>query len=324
MKSFESFIAPNMEAFLTYRQSLGYPPQGLKSALLAFDKYLIQQGASWDSLQPYFFLELREKINKKPRSVNTILSALRSFFQYLVRQGLFAENPLQDVPPLQQTYFVPFVFSPEQTEKRLTTACTRIRKSQKRFLIDFAIYLAMVLLARCGMRINEPLRALRTHYRADEGTIYIARTKFKKDRLIPIPKAVLVEIENYLAVRRSLFDDDQNPYLLAGKKDKPLNDGQVRWVFHKVVKQSGLYRPKRVLANMTFGSPTPHCLRHSFAINTLKRIKDRGKSPQHALPVLAAYMGHRKYQYTGAYLKVRDAKHLAGLIDFAQSQLDVI
>jgi integrase len=135
---------------------------------------------------------------------------------------------------------------------------------------------------------------------------------------------VLVEIENYLAVRRSLLADDRNPYLLAGKKDNPLNDGQLRWVFHKVVKQSGLYRPKQVLANMTFGTPTPHSLRHSFAINTLKRIKDRGKSPQHALPVLATYMGHRKYQYTGAYLKVRDAKHLAGLIDFAQSQLDVI
>jgi integrase len=324
MKSFESFLAQNMEEYLNYRQSLGYPPQGVKSALLAFDRYVIQQGASWDSLQPYFFLALREKINKKPRTVNTILSALRGFFHYLVRRDIYKENPLQDVPPPQQTYFVPFVFSPEQTEHLLSTACARIRKSPKRFLIDFAIYLAMVLLARCGMRINEPLRALRTHYQANEGTIYIARTKFRKDRLIPIPKAVLIDIDNYLAVRRSLSADDRNPYLLAGKEDRALRDDQLRWAFHKVVKQTDLYRPKQVLANMTFGSPTPHCLRHSFAINTLKRIKDKGKSPQHALPVLAAYMGHRKYQYTGAYLKVRDAKHLTGLIDFAQSQLDVI
>ena len=33
-------------------------------------------------------------------------------------------------------------------------------------------------------------------------------------------------------------------------------------------------------------------------------------------------LGHRKYQYTGAYLKVRDAHHRAGLIEFARSQLD--
>jgi integrase len=53
-----------------------------------------------------------------------------------------------------------------------------------------AIYLAMMMLARCGMRINEPLRLCRHHYRADEGSLYIERTKFRKDRLIPLPKAL--------------------------------------------------------------------------------------------------------------------------------------
>ena len=58
------------------------------------------------------------------------------------------------------------------------------------------------MLARCGMRINEPLRLCRHHYRPDEGSVYIERTKFRKDRLIPLPKAVLVELDNYLAVRK--------------------------------------------------------------------------------------------------------------------------
>jgi len=75
---------------------------------------------------------------------------------------------------------------------------------------------------------------------------------------------------------------------------------------------------------MTFGSPVPHSLRHSYAINTLNRIKARGISPQQALPVLATYMGHRKYQYTAAYLKVKGADDFAGLIAFTKSQLNVI
>jgi integrase len=70
--------------------------------------------------------------------------------------------------------------------------------------------------------------------------------------------------------------------------------------------------------------PLPHSLRHAFAINTLNQIKARGNCPQQALPVLATYMGHRKYQYTAAYLKVKDAKDIAGLIAFTKSQLDVI
>jgi site-specific recombinase XerD len=324
MKPFESFMADKLNQYLMYRHNVGYANNGATSALLAFDQYLKKQDADWQSLQPMFFLELREKINKKPRSVNTILSVLRTFFQYLVRQGIYTENPLEDVPPLAQTYFVPFVFSPQQIELLLSAACNRIRKAQKHFLKDLAIYLAIVLLARCGMRIKEPLRALLTHYRQDDGTIYIERTKFRKDRLIPVPKAALIEIENYLAVRKAFCANDQNPYLLAGRNQNGLRDYQVRFAFHQAVKDIGLDRPKRVLANMTFGSPTPHSLRHSFAINTLKRIRDQGKSPQHALPVLAIYMGHRKYQYTAAYLKVRDAKHLAGLIDFAKSQINII
>lgn len=170
----------------------------------------------------------------------------------------------------------------------------------------------------------EPLRLQLTQYRADDGTIYIEKTKFRKNRLIPLPVAVMTEIENYLCVRRSLLPHDTNPYLLAWKGEKGIEDRHVRNLFHRGVKDIGLSGSKQTIGNVTFGYPTPHSLRHAFAINTLKRIKNRGESTQHALPVLAAYMGHRKYQYTHAYLKVPDAKHLAGLIAFSKSQLDVV
>ncbi len=324
MKPFESFLAPKLQAFIAYRLSLGYAKRGIRSALLSFDHYVKEQQAQEIVLPPSFFLELREKINKTPRTVNRILSILRSFFQFLVRQGVYCENPLQDIPPLPERYFVPFVFSPEQINQLLQAVCKRIRPTKEHFLKDLALYLAIVLLARCGMRISEPLRLLRTQYRSDEASLYIEKTKFKKDRLIPLPHVVRSEIENYLAARDTLLGDDHNPFLLAGASKKALRDDQVRSRFHQAVNESGLHRPKQTIGDMTFGSPSPHSLRHSFAINTLKRVKERGASPQHALPVLAAYMGHRKYQYTGAYLKVRDAHHRAGLIEFARSQMDLL
>ena len=250
--------------------------------------------------------------------------AVRSFFNFLIRQGLYAHNPLQDIPSLPEKYFIPFVFSPEETERLLQAISNRLRKTKEDFLTDVAMYLATLLMARCGMRISEPVRLLLTHYRADDGTIYIEKTKFRKDRLIPMPISVMTEIENYLSVRKSLLPHDQNPYLFAGKGQKGLGSRYVRDLFHQRVKDIGLSGTKQTIGNVTFGYPTPHSLRHAFAINTLKRIKDRGESTQHALPVLAAYMGHRKYQYTHAYLKVSDAKHVAGLIAFSKSQLDVV
>ena len=321
MKPFESFLAPQLEKYMAYRQSLGYSKNPSISWLKIFDRYLKSRKVDQQILlQPSFFLELRANLKVEQQIVNKVISATRIFFQYLIRKGYYTENPLRDVPPLQSRSFIPFVFSPEETDQLLVSVCKRIRKNQGYFLMDMALYLAIVLLARCGMRISEPIRLLYSHYRSDDGTIYIEKTKFRKDRLIPVPKDVLPEIENYLAVRKSLCPDDQNPCLLAGRNRQTLRDNQIRSTFHQAVKDININKPKQFIGDITFGPPTPHSLRHSFAINTLKRIRERGGSLQHALPVLAAYMGHLKYQHTGAYLKVSDAKHLAGLIEFAKSQ----
>jgi len=320
MKHFESFLAKQLKAYLAYRKGMGYAQKPLVFRLLAFDRYLQKRNINWDQLQPSFFLRLRTEISAHPSTANEILLVVRDFFRFLVRQGVLEENPLKDIPRLPKRYFVPFVFSPQQTEALIRTVCKNIRKSESYFLLDMAKYVAIVMLARCGMRTNEPLHLRRSHYRKDEETVYIEKTKFRKDRLIPVPKTILAEIEGYLTARKNLRANDQNEYLLAGKGCAPLNHSNIRRTFHRAVREIGLYRPEQVIGNVTFGAPVPHSLRHSFAINTLNKIKARGQSPQHALPVLATYMGHRKYQYTGAYLKVKDAEHRMGLLEYTKSR----
>jgi integrase len=325
MRPFESIMANYLADYAAYREQRGYAQDAIYPPLLALDRYLRANDVSWQQMQrPAFLLHLRATISPHPNTTNRMLSHVRGLFDYLIRRQIVAANPLNDIPPVPERYFVPFVFSPEQTEQLLKAVCAAIRRNPTHFLFDQAIYLAMMMLARCGMRINEPLRLCRHHYRHDEGSLYIERTKFRKDRLIPLPKALLVELDNYLAARKACRPADHNPFLLAGRKGQPLKVDRFRRVFHRAVEASGLKQPKRIMGNMTFGSPVPHSLRHSFAINTLNRIKARGISARHALPVLAAYMGHRKYQYTAAYLKVKDAGDLAGLIDFTKSQLDVV
>lgn len=317
MKPFESFLADQLNEYLTYRQGLGYTLMPTRSYLLTFDRYLKQTRADWTSFEPTFFLEMTARLTMDSRSVNGIVSALRMFFRFLVRRDYLEENPVRDIPPVKENTIVPFVFSPEQVDQFLEVICTKIRKTKGRFPKDFALYLVLLLLARCGMRISEPLRLLLNHYRPDDATISIERTKFKKDRLIPLPKAVSTEIDNYLSVRQALRRDDDNPYLLAGSGKNPLNDQQVRYVFHNTLKDMGLKQPRRVIGNVNFSQPTPHSLRHSFAVNTLLKIKQRGESAQNALPVLAAYLGHSDYKHTSVYLRVADAASRKQLVDFA-------
>ena len=320
MSRFESFLAQQFEDYMAYRHQLDYDTQNLRWVLKTVDRYLVTQNAAAGDLTPAFFLSLRASLRTQNKSINRVLSTTRMFFQYLLRKEYCQHNPLKDIALLPEERFIPFIFSPPQIEQLLAAACRRLRKNANHFVKDLGIYLAILLLARCGMRIYEPLRLKRHHFRPDDNTLYIEKTKFKKDRLIPIPKAVAAEITNYLAVRRILWGTDANPYLLAASKQKAFYDELIRGRFHQAVSDIGLKCPRQTIGNTNIGAPTPHSLRHSFAANTLKRIKAQDKSPQHALPVLAAYLGHSEYKHTAKYLKMLDAQHRHNLVNFINTQ----
>lgn len=317
MKPFESFLATELEEYLAYRRGLGYIDRNLRSRLLGVDRYLQSRTDKSEPLTAAFFLGMRQELPGRPKTVNNILSAARGFFDFLVRRGDYAENPLHRIPPKREDGFIPFIFSPDHIEQLLEAARRRIRRDHDAFFHDFTVYSALLLQARCGMRISEPLRLKRHHYRSKERTLFIEKTKFGKQRLIPLPAATAREIDNYLAVRRSLRPGDTNPFLLPGKEDRSLSANRIYPFFHQVVGDIGQVQPRRIVADLVFGAPTPHCLRHSFAVNTLRAAKLRGQAAGRILPVLSAYLGHRKYRYTAVYLKVIDAEQRQGLVDFA-------
>ena len=323
MNKFKSFLAPQLQKYVIYRHNLGYSMKASLSHLKTFDRYLLQKQAQQVLMQPSFFIRMQTDLKIEPRSVNRILSSVRVFFSYLVRTGAYSQNPLSDIPDLPENDIMPYIFSPEQVDHLLSAVSNQMRKISRRlYLKDLSGYMAIVLLARCGLRIGEPIRLKINHYRFEEKTIYIEKTKFKKDRLIPLPQSVALELENYLAVRHCLLANADNPYLLANSNGTGLNDHRVRTVFHRAVSAIGLEQPRQIIGNVNINSPTPHSLRHTFAINTLNSIKKRGGSTQNALPVLAAYMGHSEYKHTIKYLKFIDARQRLGLANFIDTHPD--
>jgi integrase/recombinase XerD len=305
---------------VAYRKSLGFSLHPMTSHLRSFDRYLAMRKIESTVLRPSFFLELRATLKLESRSINRILSTTRMFFQYLVRQGFYTANPVKDIPLLPENEIIPFIFSEKQVDLLLKAVLNSVRKNQRYFLKDLAGHMAILLIARCGMRISEPLKMKVHHYQPKEKTLYIEKTKFKKDRLIPVPMSAAVELENYLSARKVLIGDHQNPFLLAGTKKKGLNDNRVRCVFGQALKDMEIHQSRQVIGNINFSASTVHSLRHSFAVNTLKRVQARGRSPQNALPVLATYMGHSEYKHTLKYLKMIDAKKRKQFLDFSLEQ----
>lgn len=323
MSRFKSFLAPQLQQYVIYRHNLGYSMKASLSHLKTFDRYLMQKQAQPVLLQPSFFIRMQTDLKVEARSANNIIASVRVFFNYLVRTGAYSQNPLKDIAYLPENDIMPYIFSPEQVEHLLSAVSSQIRKASARlYLKDLSGYMAIVLLARCGLRIREPLRLKPNHYRFEDKTIYIEKTKFKKDRLIPLPQSAAKELENYLAARHGLLADANSKYLLANATGRALTDHRVRTVFHRAVNDIGLTQPRQIFGNMNISYPTPHSLRHSFAVNTLNDVKKRGGSAQNALPVLAAYMGHSEYKHTLKYLKFIDAQQRLGVVNFVRSHFD--
>jgi len=137
MKPFESFLSPQLNEFLTYRETLGYTMRRRRSHLIVFDRYLKDTDANWNSFEPSFFLRMRADLGKEPRHTNQILIITRVFFQFLLRRGYLEENPLQDIPLLKENVSIPFLFSPEQTDQLLAAFCKRIRRRKEFFFERF-------------------------------------------------------------------------------------------------------------------------------------------------------------------------------------------
>jgi site-specific recombinase XerD len=307
-----------MEQYLEYREKLGYSTNAVAS-LRQLDRYLVTENVTtFKALTPLFFLRMRTDLAIDQNTINRVIYALRGFFQYLVRIEFCQQNPLTGIPRFKENNIIPFIFSDQETEHLLEAAWRQVRREKQAFFLkDMSCCLALQLLARCGLRISEPLRLEVRDFRTEERTIYIRKTKFRKDRLIPIPMDVANHLSEYLLLRNTLLPaDNQNPYLLVSDPAKGLHNQQVRNYFHQAIREIGLTQPKRVVGNTNISGPTPHSLRHSFAVNTLRRVKERGDSPQSALSVLAVYMGHKKYIYTIYYLKLIDADQRRNLVDF--------
>jgi site-specific recombinase XerD len=312
MKPFESLLADKLEGFLSYRQSLGLKNRSVRSHLRRFDRYIMETNSGWDSFTPMFFLDYQGSIPGEGRTVNMIFSAVNGFFKFLVRREYVGENPLRDIPPRQENRYIPFIFAPKEVEQLLLVVHQKMRKTEDCFFHDYTIYMIMLLIARCGLRISEPLGLGLSSYRTGEKTIFIEKTKFYKDRLIPLPLRTARDMDNYLLLRHRFCKGSQ--YMFPGIRKKRMYS-----VFHQAVKDIGKNQQKQIIGTTTFGAPTVHSLRHSFAVNTLNGIKQRGMDPQRGLPVLSAYMGHRKYSYTALYLKMLDAKNRNNLVDFTVS-----
>jgi site-specific recombinase XerD len=134
MSRFESFLSEQFEAYIAYRQHLGYDTKSLLWVLRTLDRHLLEKKPAPTDLTPAFFLSLQAGRKLQRKSINRLLSTTRMFFDYLVRKDVCQDNPLKDIPLLAEERFIPFVFSPAQIDQLLAAVCRSLRQEPRCFV----------------------------------------------------------------------------------------------------------------------------------------------------------------------------------------------
>lgn len=224
-----------------------------------------------------FLLALRGK-NLNTKSIVRNLVAIRTFFRFLIQEGVLESNPAEELESPQVSKTLPEILTLEEIEQILEQPNLKTPLGTR----DRAM---LELLYATGMRVSE-LTQLPIHQVNLEGGYVLLYGKGSKERIVPLGTEAMKWVTVYLKTARGILSKGrENPSLFINRSGK----GMSRQGFWKNLKdyarRSGLH--KRI---------TPHLLRHSFASHLLERGAD--------LRSVQMMLGHADISTTQIYTHV--------------------
>jgi integrase/recombinase XerC len=221
------------------------------------------------------------------RSIARHLSAARSFFRYLLREGLAAHNPVTGVVAPKAGRRLPRALSADQATRLVEIPARDALSRRDRALLE--------LLYSSGLRLAE-LVTLNVHdVDLRDGTVTVTG-KGAKTRIIPVGNPAREAVSVWLGERAALAAPGERA-LFLGRNGKRLGARAVQ------------LRLKHWAVRQGLGvSVHPHMLRHSFASHLLESSGD--------LRAVQELLGHADLSTTQVYTHL-DFQHLAKVYDAA-------
>jgi integrase/recombinase XerC len=221
----------------------------------------------------------REKLRKI--TVSRKVAALRSFYGYLLREGLVAVNPAELVQLPRCEKYIPAVLSADEMLALLDINFTEDAAGLRdRAMIE--------LFYSAGIRLSELTGLNIGDVRFQEGLVKV-RGKGRKERIVPAGGPALQAIEAYLRKRPELWkkgmNEEDGEALFLSTRGKRMNPRGVSRVVEQAVRKSGIGR-----------KISPHALRHTFATHLLDAGAD--------LRSIQEMLGHKSLSTTQKYTSV--------------------
>lgn len=231
-------------------------------------------------IQQYLALQYEE--GKKSRSSARLLSTLRQFFHYCLREGLSKQDPTEriDAPSIGRP--LPKSMSEHEVEALLLAPDTNTPEGFR----DRAM---LELLYATGLRVTELVTLRPDQLSLNQGVVRVMG-KGSKERLVPMGEEALDWVARFIpGARRELLGLRTSEALFPTRRGEAMSRQAFWYLIKKYALKAG------ILANLS-----PHTLRHAFATHLLNHGAD--------LRVVQMLLGHSDLSTTQIYTFVAQAR----------------
>lgn len=273
-----------IEKFIRYmeieKNYSGHTILNYKLDLQDFNKFLAGtalEKVDYLTLRKYLAV-LKEK-GLGPRSVGRRLSALRSFFRFLSREGYIKTNPILMLSSPKLDKHLPSFMTEDEVYRLIESAFAKNEKD----LLGLRDRAILEVFYSSGLRISELVGLNLEDVDFISGIVKI-RGKGKKERIVPIGEAALTVIRKYLDKRKKQVDA-----VFLNKNNRRITTRGIRDIVVKYLRVAGI-KP----------GVSAHTFRHSFATHLLNRGAD--------LRTVQELLGHANLSTTQIYTHLTTEK----------------
>ncbi|WP_242926625.1 tyrosine-type recombinase/integrase [Pontibacter vulgaris] len=211
----------------------------------------------------------------QPRSINRKIACLRSYYRFLLSQQRIPANPMLRIKAPKVSKKLPGFVLEEPFNSFLDSFEfeENFEGQRDRLILEF--------LYGTGIRLAELVNISHSDIDLRARTVRVLG-KGNKERIVPINDSLLTCLENYTALKKTYFTDNNSEKLLVTNKARPVYPKFV----YRVVK-------KYISLVTTSEHNSPHVLRHSFATHLLNNGAD--------LNAIKELLGHSSLAATQVY-----------------------
>ena len=244
----------------------------------------------WAELKPHHIRTYASQIfieGLGAKSIQRRLSAIRSFMNYLLREGMIKNNPAEGVKTPKAPKKLPGVLDIQQISQLLD-----IQETDPLSLRDKAI---MELIYSSGLRLSEIVRLNPIDLNLSDKSLTVIG-KGEKTRMLPIGNEAIKSLRSWLSCRNELANPEEEA-LFVGSRGNRLSRRSIQSRIKHWARKNGIQQ-----------DVYPHLLRHSFATHMLEASGD--------LRAVQELLGHKDISTTQVYTHL-DFEHLSKTYDKA-------